>query len=152
MAMQKRFKVGFGDVFPNGAFLKGSVEPVLDFNAEKRADGSRPQQVDPETGLLVWSVTVLDADEEASKRETAVTVKFFAKVQPVPPENKTPFPWTPVEFTGLTALPWIEETSMGRGRMPSAGSPASAPSPGRPIRLGSSAPRQRDRPRFRPRD
>ena len=47
MAMQKRFKVGFGDVFPNGAFLKGSVEPVLDFNAEKRADGSRPQQVDP---------------------------------------------------------------------------------------------------------
>ncbi|WP_374968182.1 hypothetical protein [Terrabacter sp. BE26] len=50
MAMQKRFKVGFGDVFPNGAFFKGSVEPVLDFNVEKRPDGTRPQQVDPETG------------------------------------------------------------------------------------------------------
>ena len=117
MAMQKRFKVGFGDVFPNGAFLKGGVEPVLDFNQEKRPDGSRPQQVDQETGLLVWQVVVLDADEQAGKRDTAVTVKLLAKVQPVPPENKTPFPWTPVEFTGLSALPYIEETAMGRGRI-----------------------------------
>ncbi|MHA3836968.1 plasmid replication, integration and excision activator [Terrabacter sp. AAH1] len=139
MAMQKRFKVGFSNVFPNGAFLKGSVEPVLDFNAEKRADGSRPQQVDPETGLLVWSVTVLDADEEASKRETAVTVKFFAKVQPVPPENKTPFPWTPVEFTGLTALPWIEETSMGRGRISWSFRAESMTAPGQSSQSGASS-------------
>ncbi|GAB3055115.1 hypothetical protein GCM10027053_14910 [Intrasporangium mesophilum] len=121
MAMQKRFRVGFGDVFPHGAFLKqgpnGPVEPVLDFNADKRPDGSRPQQVDAESGLLVWQVVVLDADEQAGKRETAVTVKLLAKVQPVPPENKTPFPWTPVEFVGLTALPYVEETSMGRGRI-----------------------------------
>ena len=115
MAMQKRFRVGFGDVFPNGAFLKGGVEPVVDFNQGKRPDGSRPQQVDQETGQLVWQVIVLDADEQAGKRETAVTVKVLAKVQPVTPENKTPFPWTPVEFVGLTALPYIEETSMGVG-------------------------------------
>ena len=68
MAMQKRFRVGFGDVFPNGAFLKGGVEPVVDFNQEKRSDGSRPQQVDQESGLLVWQVIVLDADEQAGKR------------------------------------------------------------------------------------
>jgi hypothetical protein len=54
-------------------------------------------------------VTVLDADEEAGKKDTAVTVKFVAKQQPVPPENKTPFPWTPVEFKGLTALAWIDD-------------------------------------------
>ena len=138
MAMQKRFKVAFGDVFPNGAFLKGSVEPVLDFNAERRADGSRPQQVDAETGLLVWQVMVLDADEEASKRETAVTVKFFAKVQPVPPENKTPFPWTPVEFIGLTALPWIEETSMGRGRISWSFRAESMVAPGQSSQAGQS--------------
>jgi hypothetical protein len=109
MAMQKRFKVAHGDVFPVGAFLKGAVEPVFDFNAPKRDDGSRPQQVDKETGLLVWQAVVLDADEEAGKRETAVTVKFLGKVRPVPPENKTQFPWTPVEFTGLTALAWIDD-------------------------------------------
>ena len=41
--MQKRFRVKHGDVFPTGAFLKGAVEPVADFNAGKREDGSRPQ-------------------------------------------------------------------------------------------------------------
>jgi hypothetical protein len=109
MAMQKRIKVQHGDVFPQGAFLKGSIEPVADFNAEPRADGSRPQSYDKETGLPVWQATVLDADEEAGKKDTAISVKFVAKVQPVPPENKTPFPWTPVEFKGLTALAWIDD-------------------------------------------
>ncbi len=110
MAMQKRIKLQHGDVFPAGAFLKGAVEPVADFNAEPRADGSRPQSVDKETGLPVWQATVLDADEEAGKKDTAVSVKFVAKQQPVPPENKTPFPWTPVEFKGLTALAWIDDS------------------------------------------
>jgi hypothetical protein len=109
MAMQKRIKLQHGDVFPMGAFLKGAVEPVADFNAEPRADGSRPQSVDKETGLPVWQATVLDADDEAGKKDTAVSVKFLAKQQPVPPENKTPFPWTPVEFKGLTALAWIDD-------------------------------------------
>lgn len=109
MAMQKRIKLQHGDVFPMGAFLKGPVEPVADFNAEPRADGSRPQSVDKETGLPVWQATVLDADNEAGKKDTAVSVKFLAKQQPVPPENKTPFPWTPVEFKGLTALAWIDD-------------------------------------------
>lgn len=109
MAMQKRFNVQHGDVFPMGAFLKGEVEPVFDFNAPKRDDGSRPQQTDKETGLLVWQATVVDADDDAGKKETAIGVKFLGKVRPVPPENKTPFPFTPVEFTGLTALPYVDD-------------------------------------------
>lgn len=110
MAMQRRIKMEHRDVFPHGAFLKGAVEPVGDFNAERRADGSRPQQLDKDTGLPLWQCTVLDADEEAGKRETAVSVKFAAKVRPVPPENKTSLPWTPVEFVGLTALPWVDDS------------------------------------------
>lgn len=109
MAMQRRIRVAHQDVFPSGAFLKGVVEPVMDFNAAKREDGSRPQQVDKDTGLLLWQATVLDADEEAGRKETAVSVKFAAKVQPVPPENKSGFPWTPVEFVGLTALPYVDD-------------------------------------------
>lgn len=115
MAMQKRFKVDNGDVFPKGAFLKsgaeGPVQPVLDFNAPKRDDGSRPQATDKDTGLLMWQAIVLDADEEAGKKDTALTVKFAAKHQPVPPENKTPFPWTPVEFVGLTALAYVDDSA-----------------------------------------
>lgn len=110
MAMQRRFKVEHGEVFPQGAFLKGSVEPVADFDAGKREDGSRPQQVDRDTGLLLWQAVVLDADEDAGKRDTALSVKFAAKVQPVPPENTTGFPWTPVEFTGLTALAYVDDS------------------------------------------
>ncbi len=110
MALQKRVRVGHGDVFPMGAFMKGVVEPVADFDAPARADGSRPQQLDRETGLPLWQVTVLDADEEASRRETAVSVKIAARVQPVPPDNQSGQPWRPVEFVGLTALPWVDET------------------------------------------
>ncbi|GAA2236527.1 hypothetical protein GCM10010413_41120 [Promicromonospora sukumoe] len=109
MAMQRRFAVAHEDVFPKGAFLKGEVEPVQDFNADKRPDGSRPQQRDKDTGLPLWQVVVLDADEEAGKKDTAVTVKIAAPHQPVPPENKTPFPWTPIEFVGLTALPYVDD-------------------------------------------
>ena len=58
----------------------------------------------------MWQAVVLDADEEAKKKDTAVTVKFLGRHQPVPPENKTPFPWTPVEFTGLTALAWVDDS------------------------------------------
>ena len=89
--------------------MKGGVEPVADFNAEKRPDGSRPQQLDKDSGLPLWQVTVLDADEEAGKKETALSIKIAAKVQPVPPDNGTPFPWTPVEFVGLTALPYVDD-------------------------------------------
>lgn len=110
MVMQKRFRVEHGEVFPMGAYLKGAVEPVADFNAPKREDGSRPQMVDRDTGLPLWQCVVLDADQEAGKRETALSVKFAAKVRPVPPENTSGFPWVPVEFTGLTALAYIEDS------------------------------------------
>ena len=60
----------------------------------------------------MWQAVVLDADEEAGKRDTAITVKFAAKVRPVPPANETGFPWTPVEFIGLTALPWVDDSGM----------------------------------------
>lgn len=110
MSMQRRIKVEHRDVFPEGAFMKGAVEPVPDFNAPARPDGSRPQQVDKDTGLLLWQVVVLDADEDAGKRDTAVSVKLAAKVQPVPPKNETAFPWRPVEFVGLTALAYVDDS------------------------------------------
>lgn len=120
MAMQRRFKVAHKDVFPRGAYLKsgpnGPVEPVTDFNAEPRPDGSRPQQRDKDTGFLLWQVTVIDFDEDAGKKDSAVSVKFAAEVRPVPPENKTEFPATQVEFVGLTALPWIDDSG-GRPRI-----------------------------------
>ena len=108
MTIQRRIPLNHSDVFPMGAFIKGMVEPVADFNAPAREDGSRPQQLDKETGLPIWQAVVLDADEAAGKKDTALTVKFVAKVRPVPPENKSGLPWTPVEFVGLSALAYVE--------------------------------------------
>lgn len=53
MAIKRRMPVEHSDAFPEGAYLVGEVEPVADFNAAQRADGSRPQAADPESGLLV---------------------------------------------------------------------------------------------------
>lgn len=110
MAMQRRMQVRHSEVFAHGAYVVGDVEPVADYDAKVRADGSRPQATDPESGLPVWSVPVLDADPEAGKRDKTVTVKVAAKVQPVPPENKSGTPFTLVEFTGLTATAWIDDS------------------------------------------
>lgn len=87
MAVSRRMEIGFGSVFPAGAYLVGEVEPVQDFNADKRPDGTRPQQMDPETGELIWTVPVLDADPEARKNEKTINVKIMARQQPVPPAN-----------------------------------------------------------------
>lgn len=109
MAIAKRFPVEHSTVFPKGAFLHGEVTPVADFNAPAGPDGQRPQQRDKDTDLPLWQCVVIDGDEEAGRRDIGVTVKIAAKYQPVPPENTSPLPWTPVEFVGLTALAYVDD-------------------------------------------
>lgn len=109
MAMGRRIEIDSKVVFALGAYVLGPAEAVLDYNASPRSDGSRPQQLDAETGLPLWSVTVLDADPEAGKKDKTVTVKIAAKVQPVPPENTSGTPFCPVEFVDLVAVPWIDD-------------------------------------------
>lgn len=109
MAVQKRMQVRHEDVFGAGAFLVSEVEAVPDFNAERRPDGSRPQQVDKESGVPLWSVQVVDADPEARKNEKTVSVKIVAPQQPVPPEKSSGMPFTAVEFTDLTVLPYVDD-------------------------------------------
>ena len=77
------------------------MEAVADFDAPRASEGGRPQAVDKDTGLRVWSVPVLDADPAAGKREKTVSVKLLAPVQPVPPSNESGSPFTPVAFEGL---------------------------------------------------
>lgn len=107
MAMQRRISISFADVFPHGAYLVGEVEPELDFTA---GGADKPQKVDPDTGLRVWKVPVLDADPEAKGKAKAVTVKVLAEVQPVPPANSTASPFTPVSFDGMSATPYIDDS------------------------------------------
>ena len=57
-----RFPVEFGAVFPCGVFILG-VEPTLEFSDDRTAP--RRQEQDKETNQLVWTVRVLDANEDA---------------------------------------------------------------------------------------
>jgi hypothetical protein len=114
MAINGRFKVSMGDVFPHGAYVVSEVEPVRDFDKSTR---ERPvQATDKESGQLVWSVSVLDADPDARKDAKTVTVKISAPVQPIPPEAMAGLPFRPVEFDGLTVTPYVNENG-GRARI-----------------------------------
>lgn len=107
MAMPRKIPVEFGLAFPHGAYAVGEVQPVRDYD---RSTKDKPvQAVDPETGLLLWQVEVVDGDPEAKKSNRTMAVKVTAKVQPVLPEALSGLPFTPVEFEKLTATAYIEE-------------------------------------------
>ena len=108
MAIARRFRITHDEVFPFGAYLISEVGPVFDF--EKSTKDTKVQQVDKDTGLLLWSVDVLDADPDAGRKSRTVSVKIAAKHQPVPPPTQEGSPFRLVVFEGLSALPYIEES------------------------------------------
>ncbi len=113
MALKGSIQVEFGAVFPEGAYAAGKIEMVRDFD---RSSGDRVvQQVDKATGLPLWVVEVIDADETA--RQRTVKVKIAAQVQPVLPAPAQGSPFTAVEFDGMTAMPYVDATRcQGQGK------------------------------------
>jgi hypothetical protein len=104
MALQGPIPIEFGMVFPAGAYAAGGIEMVRDFD---RSSGDRVvQQVDKHSGLPLWVVEVIDADESA--RQRTVKVKLAAQVQPVLPPPAGGSPFTAVEFDGLTVTPYVD--------------------------------------------
>ncbi|KGN31136.1 plasmid replication, integration and excision activator [Knoellia sinensis KCTC 19936] len=108
MALAGRFPIAHDVAFPGGAYLVSEVTPVYDF--DRSTKDNKVQQVDKDNGLLLWQIDVVDPDPNAPRKQKTVSVKFAAKVQPVPPSNDGSSPFTPVEFEGLTALAYIQES------------------------------------------
>ena len=106
MAMPRKIPVEFGLAFPYGAYAVGEVQPVRDYDKSTR--DRVIQAVDPDTGLPLWSVEVVDGDPEAKKSNRTMSVKITVRVQPVLPEALSGLPFTPVEFDKLTATAYIE--------------------------------------------
>ena len=107
MAIQGALKVDCAQVFPYGLGIVGSVAPMDDF--DRSTKDNRVQARDKETGLPVWTVEVLDFDQDA--REKTFRVKIAAAVQPVPPESVGGVPVRPVVLEGLTVTPYIKDGS-----------------------------------------
>jgi hypothetical protein len=123
MALQGPIPVEFGQVFPDGAYAAGGFEAVRDFDASK---GDRfVQSKDKATGYPLWVVEVIDADAQARNR--TVKVKVAAEYQPVLPNGPSGSPFVPVEFTGLTVTPYVNQS----GRLALSFKAAGVRAPGR---------------------
>jgi hypothetical protein len=93
-------------VFPSGAYAAGGFDMVRDFD---RSSGDRIiQQEDKATGLPLWVIEVINPDPEA--RQRTVKVKIAAQYQPVLPDAPAGSPFTPVEFEGLQATPYVDSS------------------------------------------
>ena len=57
--------------------------------------------------MPLWVIEVIDPDPQARTR--AVKVKVAAQVQPVIPAGPPGSPFAPVEFTGLTVTPYVNQ-------------------------------------------
>ena len=107
------FPVEFGTVFPSGAYAAGGFDMVRDFD---RSSGDRIiQQADKATGLPLWVIEVINPDPEA--RQRTVKIKVAAQYQPVLPDAPAGSPFTPVEFEGLQATPYVDSgRCQGKGK------------------------------------
>ena len=72
-----------------------------------RAGEKFVQSTDKTTGLPLWVIEVIDPGPQARTR--AVKVKVAAQVQPVIPAGPPGSPFTPVEFTGMTVTPYVNQ-------------------------------------------
>jgi hypothetical protein len=124
VALQGPIPVDFGLVFPAGVYAAGGFEAVRDFDAS--TNGRFVQSKDKASGLPLWVVEVIDAD--ATARTRTVKVKVAAQVQPVLPNAAGGVPFVPVEFTGLTVTPYVNQA----GRLGYSLRASGVRSPGRP--------------------
>ena len=126
MALQGPIPVEFAQVFPRGVFAAGPFEPVRDFEASK---GDRfVQSKDKTTGLPLWVAEVIDGDPSA--RQKSLRVKVAAPDQPVLPAPHPGMPFVPVEFTGLTVTPYVNQAGRLAYSLKAAGVHVPAPARG----------------------
>ncbi len=105
MALRVPLPLEFAQVFPAGAYAAGAFEPVRDFDASK---GDRfVQSKDKGSGLPLWAIDVIDADPEA--RAKTVRVKVTSQAAPVLPGAPPGSPFVPVEFTGMSVTPYVNQ-------------------------------------------
>ena len=135
MGVQGPIPVEFPAVSPDGVFAAGAFEPVRDFD---RSEGDRfVRQADKATGAPLWTLELIDPEPKARTR--AVKVKVAAPVQPVIPTGPPGSPFVPVEFTGMTVTPYVNQAGRLAYSLKAAGVRAPGRHGGRPVDDGKEA-------------
>jgi hypothetical protein len=103
-------------VFPAGALWMG-VEAQTEFGV---LVGQNAQAIDKDTGLPLWSCTVIDLEEPDEtarfRRSTELKVRIAAHVAPVPPLPRVPGYPPVVAFIGLSMTPYLDAGRCSSGR------------------------------------
>jgi hypothetical protein len=132
MGVQTPIPVHFEQVFPEGAYVTGSVEPIMAY--DKTTGAKIGQAKHPVTGDLMWEVTVHDADQTVKGAAKSVKVKIAAPYQPVPPAAADGYPFAPVEFQHMSITPYVVEVMTGRYKVAYSLQAMGMAEPGDPIR------------------
>jgi hypothetical protein len=116
MAMDGSIPTDFDTMFPNGAYMLGSVSPARDFKRSTReapvqevVRGADEKPVNDEQGqaIRVWTVDIVEATDDDSRAET-YRVKIASALQPVPPAGLPGAAAVrPVVLEGLQVRPYV---------------------------------------------
>lgn len=110
-----RFPIAFDDLFPQGAFLMGDIQPLTEYQSQEDKARNRPvrPRIDEATGRRLYRATIADPSAE-KERDKSIAVEIAADVQPVPPEAVGNLPFRPVVLEGLTVQPRAETSGQAK--------------------------------------
>jgi hypothetical protein len=110
-----RLKVDFDEWFPQGLFLVGEIQAVMEYQSQEDRARNRPvrPRIDETTGLPLYRGTFADPAAEKD-REKSLTVEFACAHQPVPPEPIAGLPFRPVVLEGMTVAPRAEVSGQAK--------------------------------------
>jgi hypothetical protein len=98
MSVEGPYRVESAKQFPFGLVLVGGIEKKLEYDPDRKAEDRR-QDRHKETGLPLWSCSVIDLDPESNVKTFDVTI--VAEVQPVAPGLAANAPARLVQLEGL---------------------------------------------------
>jgi len=110
-----RFDIAFDDMFPQGAFLMGDIQPLTEYQSQEDKARNRPvrPRIDEQTGRRLYRATIADPAAE-KERDKSIAVEIAADVQPVPPAAVGNLPFRPVLLEGLTVQPRAETSGQAK--------------------------------------
>lgn len=110
-----RFPIAFDDLFPQGAYLMGDIQPLTEYQSQEDKARNRPvrPRIDEATGKRLYRATIADPAAE-KERDKSISVDITADVQPVPPEVVGNLPFRPVVLEGLTVQPRAEASGQAK--------------------------------------
>lgn len=110
-----RFPISFDEMFPQGAYLMGDIQPLAEYQSQEDKARNRPvrPRIDEQTGRRLYRATIADPSAE-KERDKSIAVEIAADVQPVPPEAVGNLPFRPVVLEGLTVQPRAETSGQAK--------------------------------------